>query len=504
MTSPDTPETSDETGSARLILWAVAVMLLLASLDQTIVSTALPTIVADLGGVDHLSWVVTSYLLTSTIVAPLYGKLGDLYGRKLMMQISVSLFLLGSCLAGFSNSMTFLIVSRAIQGLGGGGLFVLALTVIGDVIPPRERGKIQGIFGGVFGLSSVAGPLAGGFFVDTLSWHWIFFINLPLGLVSLGIFAVAFKAKGQRTSHRIDYLGAVLLSTSLTAMVLATTLGGRSFGWGDPVILGLVAGALLTLIGFVWAESKAEEPILPLGLFRINTFRVFSAVGFIVGSAMFGALTFIPLYLQVAKGVSPTASGLQLLPLMFGILFSSIGSGQVMSRTGRYRRLPTVGAAVLTLGMLWLAMIQPDTSTVAVMAMMFLVGLGMGPTMSVGTTAIQNAIPREMMGVGTAGFTLIRQIGGSIGVAIFGAMFTNALLSRLGDALPPGANAESMNAAMIAALPPQARDMVLTAFTDALQPIFQLSAAFAALAFVVSLFLEELELVDRTGAPMAE
>ena len=495
--SQETAEQENQ-GSAKLILYAVAVMLLLASLDQTIVSTALPTIVADLGGVDQLSWVVTSYLLTSTIVAPLYGKMGDLYGRKLMMQISVILFLLGSCLAGLSQTMTFLIVSRAIQGLGGGGLFVLALTVIGDVIPPRERGKIQGIFGGVFGLSSVAGPLAGGFFVDNLSWHWIFFINLPLGIVSLVIFAVAFKAKGVRTTHKIDYLGAVLLSASLTAMVLATTLGGRTYAWGDPLILGLVAGAIATMILFVWAETKASEPILPMALFKINTFRVFGAVGFIVGSAMFGALTFIPLYLQVAKGVTPTNSGLQLLPLMFGILFSSIGSGQIMSRTGKYRRLPTAGTAMLTLGMLWLSTIQPDTPTAVVMAMMFMVGLGMGPTMSVGTTAIQNAIPREMMGVGTAGFTLIRQIGGSIGVAVFGAMFTNQLMSNLGGRLPAGTSAESMNARMIEALPPQAREMVLTAFTDALHPIFQVGAAVSALAVIVSLFLDELELKDRT------
>jgi len=500
MTNAQQTEVKNDQGSPKLILWAVAVMLLLASLDQTIVSTALPTIVSDLGGVDQLSWVVTSYLLTSTIVAPLYGKLGDLYGRKLMMQIAVVLFLLGSILAGFSQSMTFLIVSRAIQGLGGGGLFVLALTVIGDVIPPRERGKIQGIFGGVFGLSSVAGPLAGGFFVDNLSWHWIFFVNLPLGIISLTIFAFAFKAKGQRTTPKIDYLGAILLSVSLTALVLATTLGGRSYPWGDPIILGLIAAAIAAMVAFVIVEQKAAEPILPMSLFKINTFSVFSIIAFIVGAAMFGALTFIPLYLQVAKGVTPTNSGLQLLPLMLGILVASITSGRIMSKTGRYRRLPLLGTAVLVMGMLWLATIQPDTPTWQVMGMMLLVGLGIGPTMSVGTTAIQNAIPRAMMGVGTAGFTMIRQIGGSVGVAIFGAMFTNQLLAKIGDSLPAGARAESMNADMIAALPPQAQDIVLTAFTDALHPVFFLGAAIAAVALIVTLFLEELELQDKVPA----
>ncbi|MBZ0130108.1 MAG: MFS transporter [Rhodobacteraceae bacterium] len=488
----ETPEPS-----TRLVISAVAVMLLLASLDQTIVSTALPTIVADLGGLDHLSWVVTAYLLTSTVTAPLYGKLGDLYGRKVMMQISVVIFLAGSALAGLSQSMWFLIASRAIQGIGGGGLFVLALTVIADVIPPRERSKIQGVFGGVFGLSSIAGPLVGGFFVDTLSWHWIFYINLPLGLASLVIFALAFKPRGTRQTHRIDYAGAALLTAALSAVVLFTSLGGRSLAWDSAPILILIAIAVASLLAFVLVEARASEPVLPLSLFGYNNFRVMSGVGFLTGSAMLGAITFLPLYLQVAKGVSPTASGLQMMPLMFGILVGSIGAGQVMGRTGRYRILPIIGMAVLCGAMLLLAGLRPDTPTWMVMAMMALVGVGLGPTMSVGTTSVQNAVPQEMLGVATAGFTLARQIGGAIGVALFGALFAVRLGNALGRSLPEGVEPGSLNAAAVARLPEATRVQVLDAFTAALQPIFLVSAATAALAFVLAWRLIEIPLRGR-------
>lgn len=479
------------------ILLSVAAMLLLAALDQTIVATALPRIVSDLGGLEHLSWVVTAYLLTSTVVGPLYGKLGDLYGRKRMMQIAVSLFLIGSALAGAAHSMTFLIGARALQGLGGGGLFVLALTVIGDVIPPRERGRVQGIFGGVFGLSSVAGPLLGGFFTDTLSWRWIFYVNLPVGMVALGVFAVAFHATGKRRSHRIDVAGALTLSVALACIVLLTSLGGRSVPWDAPLIPTLGAIAAAGTVLFVLIEARAAEPILPLALFRYNNFRVLGAVGFASGAAMFGAVTFLPMYLQVARGVSPTASGLMMTPLTLGILAASIGSGQIMTRTGRYRFLPLVGTLVLTGAMLWLSRLQPDTPLAVVMAMMTLVGAGLGPTMSVTTTAIQNAIPREMMGVGTAGYTLFRQIGGSLGVAAFGALFADRLVAGLGAYLPAGHSVQSLDARTVAALPPAMRDGVIRTFTEALHPVFLLGAAMAALAFVLSLLVEEHRLRDH-------
>ncbi len=492
----NTPQT-EPPQSRRLIIAAITVMLLLSSLDQTIVSTALPTIVADLGGLDHLSWVVTAYLLASTVVAPLYGKLGDLYGRKVMMQISVSLFLLGSMLCGQATSMTFLILARGLQGIGGGGLMVLAQTVIGDVVAPRERGKIQGIFAAVFSLSSVAGPLAGGYIVDHFSWRWIFYINLPLGIAALAAFAIAFKPRGIRTSHKIDYPGAVFLTAALAATVLFTSLGGRTFAWSSPFILTMIGISVAATIALIVTERRAAEPILPPALFRHNTFVVFSAIGFIVFATMFGAITFLPLYLQVAKGVSPTASGLELLPLMLGIVTSSVLSGRIMSKTGKYRRLPMFGTFLLTVGLTFLWQLTPETPTWMLMVMIAMVGLGMGPTMSVGTTAIQNAVPRAMLGVGTAGFQLFRQVGGAIGIALFGALFSARLTTLLGAELPPGINPASLNAAAIAALPEATRVQVIASFTAALHPIFLTSACLSALAFVLTFFLEAKPLMAR-------
>ena len=487
----------EKEASKKLILTSVAVMLLLASLDQTIVSTALPTIVADLGGLDHLSWVVTAYLLTSTVVAPIYGKLGDLYGRKILMQIAVVIFLTGSILAGMSTSMGFLIASRAIQGLGGGGLFVLALTVVGDVVPPRQRGKVQGMFGGVFGLSSIAGPLLGGFFVDNLSWHWIFYINLPIGVVALSIFAVAFKQKGERVKHEIDYMGAFLLTVSLSSLVLLTSLGGQTYAMTSPIILSLGGLAFASALAFVQVELRAKEPILPMSLFKYNTFRVMSGVGFVIGMAMFGTMVFLPLYLQTVKDVSPTMSGLQLLPMMFGILGGAIGSGQIMSRSGRYRFLPIIGTSVMTIGLLHLTQLSPDTANWVVSLDMFIVGFGMGPIMSVGTTAIQNAVPRDMLGVGTAGFTLFRQIGGSVGVALFGTMFSTSLTASLSDTPLAGADIHSLGAKMISQMPEELRQTTLYAITDALHPIYVVAAIMAVTAFFGSLLLEELPLSDK-------
>ncbi len=488
---------SSASSSSGLILSAVGIMLLLAALDQTIVATALPRIVADLGGLDHLSWVVTAYLLTSTVVAPMYGKLGDLYGRKLMMQIAVVLFLLGSVLAGFAGSMLWLILSRAIQGLGGGGLFVLALTVVGDVVPPRERGKVQGIFGAIFGLSSIVGPLIGGYLVDQLSWHWIFFVNVPVGVFALVIFAMAFEGTGKRVSHTIDYAGAVLLALFLSSLVLFTSLAGTSQEIGSPFMVGLAIVGVLSLGGFVLVELRAKEPVLSMELFTHNTFTVMIGIGFVIGMAMFGAMTFLPLYLQTVKGVSATSSGLQLIPMMLGMLVGSMGAGQIMSRTGHYKFLPTIGTLVMVGALLYLTRLSPETGNGEFFMTIFVLGLGMGPIMSVGTTAIQNAVPLEIMGVATAGYSMFRQIGGSVGVALFGALFSSSLAEMLPE---DHMSIQSLSARTIAELPEEFRDVVLFGITESLHPIFFVAAMMSLAAFFISWFLKEKPLVDRTGA----
>ena len=493
MTSTNT-DAHGTPSSVGVVIASVAVLLLLASLDQTIVSTALPTIVADLGGIDHLSWVVTAYLLSSTVVAPIYGKLGDLYGRRIVVISAIVLFLFGSALSGLAQSMLFLIIARTIQGFGGGGLFVLALSIIGDVIPPRDRGKIQGVFAGVFSLSSVAGPLLGGWFVDNLSWHWIFYINLPLGIVALFGFAIAFKAHPRTVSHDIDFAGAILMMASLGALVLFTSLGGRTLAWTSPGILLMIVIAVFGLAGFIYVEARAREPILPLQLFRINVFTVLSLVGFVMGVAMMGTVTFVPLYLQVARGISPTVSGLQMLPMILGILLSSMVSGQLITRTGHYRWIPVIGMAILVAGMLSLSTLAPDTSYPVVGAIFLFTGLGLGSIMPVVTTAIQNAAPREMLGAATAASILFRQIGGSLGVALFGALFASQLASTLPPMPGGGDLMGEISPQMLEKLPPEMHVAVSTAVVQALHPVFLIGALVAAFGFVLALFLKEVPL----------
>ncbi len=500
--------TATDSGGARSI-WVVftglMLVMLMAALDQTIVSTALPTIVGDLGGLSHISWVVTAYLLAQTAVTPVYGKLGDLYGRKIVLQVALVVFLIGSALCGAAQTMTELIAFRAIQGLGGGGLMVGAMAAIGDVVPPRDRGRYQGIFGAVFGLASVIGPLLGGFFTTTLSWRWIFYVNLPIGVAAFAVLAVTLPSRQDESHHRIDYLGAGTLAGALTAIVLLSTLGGTDYAWGSPQIVALAVIAIVLVISFVLIERRAAEPVLPPRLFRDSVFTVTSGIGLVVGFALFGSVTYLPLFLQVVLGASPTSSGLQILPLMGGLLITSIGSGQLISRTGRYRPYPIAGTAIMVVGLFLLSTMDPQTSRATASAFMFVLGLGLGLTMQVLVLAVQNAVDYKDLGVATSGATLFRSIGGSVGTAILGSIFSNRLAAELAAALPRSGGGSlgtgaSLNTAALKRLPAPIHDAYLTAFTNALSTVFIVAACIAAVAFLLSWALEQRPLRETVQA----
>ncbi len=487
----------------RLIFPALMLVLLLASLDQTIVSTALPTIVGDLGGVSKLSWVVTAYLLASTVVGPLYGKLGDLYGRKIVLQTAIAIFLAGSALSGLSANMTELIAFRAVQGLGGGGLMVVTLAVVGDIIPPRERGRYQGFFGAVFGVSTVIGPLLGGFFVDSLSWRWIFYVNLPIGALAFAVIAAVFRPRAEQVHHRIDYLGAACLAGGLAAIVLYTSLGGTTYAWGAPGMVAMLAGGVALLAAFVAVERRASEPLVPLELFRNRVFTTAGVIGFIVGLALFGAVTYMPLYLQSVKGHSPTVSGLLMTPMMAGVLTTSIISGQLITRIGRYRPFPIAGTAVAAVGLFLLSRLEVSTAPGVAALYMLVLGLGLGMVMQVLVLVAQNAVEYRYLGVASSTATLFRQIGGSIGVAAFGAVFSNRLAAALAGSLPPGAHAPTAaNPEVIKRLPPSLHDAYVGAVTSALHPIFEIGALVAAMAFLLAWLLHDVPL--RATAHAAE
>ena len=487
-----------------VVFSGLVLAMLLAALDSTIVSTALPTIVGELGGLAHLSWVVTAYLLAQTVVTPLYGKLGDLYGRKGVMQGAIVLFLIGSALCGVSRDLTQLIIFRAIQGLGGGGLMVTTQAIVGDIVPPRERGRYQGIFGAVFGVSSIAGPLLGGYFTTHLSWRWIFYVNLPLGALALVVLAFTLPARGERVRHRVDYVGAGLLAVALSSVVLLADLGGTTYAWTSALTLGLGVVAIVATLGFLVVERRAAEPVLPLRLFRNRAFWVTSSVGFVVGFALFGSVTYLPLFLQVAKGASPTASGLQMLPMMAGMLTTSIVSGQLISRTGRYKIFPVVGTAIVALGLFLLSRMTVDTSTLAASGIMLVMGFGLGMVMQVLVIAVQNAVQYADLGVATSGATLFRLIGGSVGTAVLGAIFAARLENVLPRLLPTGAASAASGAAitteMLASLPPEIRGAYANAFAISLSTVFVVAAVVALLGFLLTWRLPEHPLRSTVAA----
>jgi EmrB/QacA subfamily drug resistance transporter len=493
-----------------VVMGGLMLVMLLASLDQTIVSTALPTIVGELGGLAHLSWVVTAYLLALTVVTPLYGKLGDLFGRKVVLQAALVLFLVGSALCGLAQGMTELIAFRAIQGLGGGGLMVSAQAAIGDVVPPSERGRYSGLFGAVFGVSSVAGPLIGGFLTTHISWRSIFYVNLPLGIAALAVLAATLPGTSERRSHAIDVAGTALLAVGLSALVLMTTLGGNTYAWGSVPIVGMGVAGVAAIAAFAWVERRAAEPILPPRLFRNRVFVVCGAVGLVVGFALFGALTYLPLFQQVVRGLSPTASGLQMLPVMGGVLISSIVSGQLITRTGRYKVFPIAGTAIAALGMYLLSSLDATTGSGAAAVHMLVLGLGLGLVMQVLVLATQNAVPYEDLGVATSGATLFRSIGGSLGTAVLGAIFSGRLASELASKLPPGSSSGGGSAAIdparLARLPPPLHNAYISAFTEALHVVFQVATVVVLVAFLLSWLIEEkpLRATVETSAGLGE
>ncbi|MHB8642782.1 MAG: MDR family MFS transporter [Gaiellaceae bacterium] len=475
--------------------------MLLAALDQTIVSTALPTIVGDLGGLNHLSWVVTSYILASTISTPLYGKLGDLYGRKKLFQSAIVIFLIGSILCGLAQNMVELIAFRGLQGLGAGGLMVGAFAIIGDVVPPRERGRYIGYLGGVWAFASVTGPLLGGFIVDNLSWRWVFYVNVPVAAAALVIVAAVLPHSGARVSHRIDFEGAILLAASAAALTLGLTWGGVQYAWGSTTIVGLFVGGAVLLVLFLRQERRAAEPIIPLGLFRSAVFNVATATGFIIGLALFGAITFLPLYMQVVHGVTPTSSGLRLLPLMAGVLSASILSGRLISKFGRYKVFPVVGTACTALGMFLLSQLGPHTSFLLTYVYMAVLGVGLGFVMQVLILVVQNSVDYRNLGVATSTATFFRSMGGSFGVAIFGTIFAN----RLGHWLPrlvphsvlahtPPSQLIHATPAQLRALPPTVHEGLIEAISKSLNSVFLWATPVCVLAFALALFLREVPL----------
>ena len=459
--------------------------MLLASLDQTIVSTALPTIVGDLGGLDQLSWVVTAYMLAATVSMPLWGRISDLYGRKRLFQAAIVVFLLGSALSGVAQTLGELIGFRALQGLGAGGLMTLAMAIVADIIAPRERGRYQGYIQMVFVLASVAGPLLGGVFVDHLSWRWVFYVNIPIGVIALTVISTSLHLPVATGRPRIDYLGAALLGAGITCVLLASTWGGQQYAWDSVEIVGLLVGAVALLIAFVAQERRAPEPILPLRLFSDPVFDVVALVLFLTTCAFFAAIVFIPLFLQVVTGATATSSGLLLLPLLLSATVSTAVSGRVISRTGRYKLFPVTGLALMTVGLLLLSGMDVATSRVTSSAYLVVFGLGFGMVSQVLTLAIQNAVERRDIGIATASANLFRSLGGSLGVAVFGAVFASRLPAGSGGVDPHRLHASP------------------DAVAHALHTVFLVAAPIAALGMLVALLLKEVPLRGRDAAPPA-
>ncbi len=497
--APKPPETSAQ---RRIILLFVGLMLsmLLASLSQTVLSTALPTIVGELDGVDQMLWVMTAFILASTIMMPIYGKLGDLIGRKPLLITAISLFMAGSVVGGLSESMSVLITGRVIQGLGGGGLIILSQAIIADVVPARERGKYMGIMGGVFALSSVAGPLLGGWFTESIGWRWTFWINLPLGVLALvaAIFLLHLP-KGHTSRPKVDYLGMAVLAISTTALVLASSWGGHRYDWASPEIIGLLALSLVGAVVFVLVERRATEPVIPMHLFKERNFNLTTGAGLLIGVAMFGVLGYLPTYIQMVTGVSATNAGLLMVPMMGSILIASVVSGFLISKYGRYKWMPIAGTLIVGLAMALLSTLQIDTPLVTMCFFIGLLGLGLGLSMQVLVLIVQNTFPNSQVGTATASNNYFRQIGASLGSAVVGSLFTGRLLQLLSEKLPADAasatgGATSLTPGVVDKLPDALRNPIIESYNEALTPIFLFMVPLALIAAVLLALVKEVPL----------
>ncbi|GAB3157265.1 MDR family MFS transporter [Micromonospora sonneratiae] len=505
-----TTEQAPARPNIRVVLAGLMIAMMLAMLDNMIVSTALPRIVGEFGGLNHFTWVVTAYVLGTTVSTPIWGKLGDLYGRKAVFLISVGIFLVGSALCGMAGTgplggagdgMVQLIAFRAVQGLGAGGLMVGVMAIIGDLVPPRERGRYQGLIAGIMAIAMVAGPLVGGFITDHLSWRWAFYVNLPLGGVALVLLAVRMHLPKYRTEHRIDWLGAALLSVGITAIVLITTWGGNEYDWGSPQILGLAALAVIGLVAFGFVERRVAEPILPLKLFANRNFALIAAIGFLLGFAMFGAMNFLPLFQQTVQGASATNSGLLLLPVMISSLVVSIIVGRLITRTGRYRIFPIVGGVAMAAGMALLVLIDERTGKVELSIYMVVLGLGMGFLMQTSMLIAQNSVAQKDLGAASGAATFFRSIGGSFGISLFGAIFASRLADALGGLDPAtvsgfggGEGGIGIDPDKLSELDPAIREILLAGLANSISGVFGWAIVFAAAVPVLAWFIKEIPL----------